>query len=85
LFFLKNYPTEPYYLIRQKDFLFSYLIRREQEKLNKLLEKKPRQFRKKWQEIKIKTKVLSQWDYPAKLVPGCKDNGRPRPTGEGVG
>jgi hypothetical protein len=85
LFFLKNYPTEPYYLERQKDFLFSHLVWREQEELNNLLKKEPRQFRKKWQEIKLKTEILSKWDNPAKLVPGYKENGRPRPTWEGVG
>jgi len=85
LFFLKGRPTEPYYLEKQKDYLFSHLVGREKEELENLLEKKPRQFKKKWQEIKLKTEILSQWDNPAKLVPGYKDNGRPRPTWEAVG
>ena len=85
LFFLKSRATEPYYLEKQKDFLFSHLVWREKEELDNLLEKKPRQFRKKWQEIKLKVEILSQWDNPAKLVPGYKENGRPRPTWEAVG
>jgi len=47
LFFLKNYPAEPYYLERQKDYLFCHLVWREKEELENLLEKRPRQFRKK--------------------------------------
>ena len=85
LFFLKNWPTEAYYLEKQKDFLFSHLVWREKEELDYLLAKRPYQFRKKWQEIKTKTEILSQWDNPAKLVPGYKENGRPKPTWEGVG
>jgi len=85
LFFLKNRPTEPYYLEKQKDYLFSHLIWREKEELDDLLAKQPYQFRKKWQEIKTKVEILSQWDNPAKLVPGYKENGRPKPTWEGVG
>lgn len=85
LFFLKNRPTETYYLEKQKDYLFSHLVWREKEELENLLEKRPYQFRKKWQEIKTKTEILSKWDNPAKLVPGYRENGRPRPTGEGVG
>lgn len=85
LFFLKDYPAEPYYLEKQKDYLFSHLVWREKEQLENLLEKRPRQFRKKWQEIKTKVEILSKWDNPAKLVPGYKENGRPKPTWEGVG
>lgn len=85
LFFLKSRPAEPYYFEKQKDFLFSHLVWREKEELEDLLNKRPRQFRKKWQEIKTKVEILSQWDNPAKLVPGYKENGRPRPTWEGVG
>ena len=85
LFFLKNRPTEAYYLEKQKDFLFSHLVWREKEELDNLLEKRPRQFRKKWREIKLKTEILSKWDNPAKLVPGYRENGRPKPTWEGVG
>lgn len=85
LFFLKNRPTEPYYLEKQKDYLFSHLVWREKEELENLLEKRPRQFRKKWQDIKLKTEILSKWDNPAKLVAGYKENGRPKPTWEGVG
>ena len=85
LFFLKNYPTEAYYLEKQKDYLFSHLIWREKEELENLLEKRPRQFRKKWEEIKLKTEIMSKWDNPAKLVPGYKENGRPKPTWEAVG
>ena len=84
-FFFKNRPTEPYYLEKQKDYLFCHLVGREREELERTLKEKPRQFRKKWQEIKLKTEILSQWDNPAKLVPGYKDNGRPRPTWEAVG
>jgi hypothetical protein len=80
LFFLKNYPAEPYYLEKQKDYLFCHLILREKEELENLLKKRPRQFRKKWQEIKLKTEILSKWDNLAKLVPGYKENGRPKPT-----
>jgi hypothetical protein len=85
LFFLKNYPTTPYHLEKQKDYLFCHLILREKEELENLLKKRPRQFRKKWQEIKLKTEILSKWDNPAKLVPGYKENGRPKPTWEAVG
>ena len=85
LFFLKDGLTEPYYLERQKDYLFAHLIWREKEELDDLLAKRPYQFKKKWQEIKTKVEILSQWDNPAKLVPGYKENGRPRPTWEGVG
>jgi len=85
LFFLKSYPTEPYYLEKQKDYLFSHLIWREKEELENLLEKRPRQFRKKWEDIKLKTEILSKWDNPAKLVAGYKENGRPKPTGAGMG
>lgn len=83
LFFYK--PSSLYYLEKQKDFLFSHLIWREQEILNRFLNHQPRQFRKKWQEIKTKVEILSKWDNPAKLVPGYKENGRPKPTWEGVG
>ena len=85
LFFFKNRNTEPYYLEKQKDYLFSHLFWREKEDLERILKKKPRQFKKKWQEIKLKTEILSQWDNPAKLVAGYKENGRPKPTWEGVG
>lgn len=85
LFFLKNRPTEAYYLEKQKDFLFSHLVWREKEELDNLLAKRPYQFKKKWQEIKTKVEILGQWDNPAKLVPGYKENGRPKPTWEGVG
>ncbi|CAG8725881.1 15195_t:CDS:2 [Dentiscutata erythropus] len=68
LFFLKNRPTEAYYLERQKDFLFSHLVWREKGELDDLLAKRPYQFKKKWQEIKLKTEILSKWDNPAKLV-----------------
>jgi len=85
LFFLKNRPTEPYYLEKQKDYLFSHLIWREKEELEKTLKDKPRQFRKKWEDIKLKTEILSKWDSPAKLVAGYKENGRPKPTGAGMG
>ena len=85
LFFLKNYLIEPYHSTKQKDFLFSHLVWREKEELENLLEKRPRQFRKKWQEIKLKTEILSKWDSPAKLVPGYKEQGRPKPTWEAVG
>lgn len=85
LFFLKNRPTEPYYLEKQKDFLFSHLVWREKEELENLLEKRPRQFRKKWEDIKLKCEILSKWDNPAKLVAGYKENGRPKPTWEAVG
>jgi len=85
LFFLKNTSTETYYLEKQKDFLFSHLVWREKEELENLLAKRPYQFRKKWQEIKTKTEILSKWDNPAKLIPGYKENGRPKPTWEGLG
>lgn len=85
LFFLKNTPTETYYLEKQKDYLFSHLVWREKEELENLLEKRPRQFRKKWKEIELKTEILSKWDNPAKLVAGYKENGRPKPSWEGVG
>lgn len=85
LFFLKNKPTGVYYLEKQKDFLFSHLVWREKEELDNLLEKRPRQFRKKWEEIKLKTEIMSKWDNPAKLVAGYKKNGRPKPSWEGVG
>lgn len=85
LFFFRSRPTEPYYLERQKDYLFCHLVGREKEELERTLKEKPRQFKKKWQEIKLKTEILSQWDNPAKLVAGYKDNGRPRPTWEAVG
>jgi len=29
--------------------------------------------------------ILSQWNHPTKLVPGYKENGRPKPTWEGGG
>jgi len=80
LFFLKNRPTEPYYLEKQKDYLFCHLVWREKEELEGLLEKRPRQFRKKWEDIKLKCEILSKWDNPAKLVAGYKENGRPKPT-----
>jgi hypothetical protein len=51
LFFLKHYPAPPPYLIKQKDYLFAHLIWREQKELNNLLAKRPKQFKKKWQEI----------------------------------
>jgi len=60
LFFLKNKPTEPYYLEKQKDYLFSYLFWREKKELERTLKEKPRQFKKKWQEIKLKTEILSK-------------------------
>ena len=85
LFFLKNRPTTPYYLEKQKDYLFSHLVWREKEELDNLLANRSYQFRKKWQDIKLKTEILSQWDNPAKLVPGYKENGRPKPTWEGMG
>ncbi len=85
LFFCKNRPTEPYYLEKQKDYLFSHLVWREKEELEKVLKNHPRQFKKKWQEIKLQTEILSQWDNPAKLVPGYKEQGRPKPTWEAVG
>ena len=85
LFFLKNRPTEVYYLEKQKDFLFSRLFWRQKAELDNLLAKHPYQFRKKWQEIKAQVEILSQWDNPAKLVPGYKENGRPKPTWEGTG
>ena len=85
LFFLKNRPTEAYYLEKQKDFLFSHLVWREKEELENLLAKRPYQFKKRWQEIKTKVEILSKWDNPAKLVPGYKENGRPKPTWEGIG
>lgn len=85
LFFLRGRPTEPYYLEKQKDYLFSHLVWREKEELESLLERRPRQFKKKWQEIKLKVEILSQWDNPAKLVAGYKENGRPKPTWEAVG
>ena len=53
--------------------------------MEKTLKEKPRQFRKKWEEIKLKTEILSKWDNPAKLVAGYKENGRPKPTWEAVG
>ena len=85
LFFFKNRPTEPYYLEKQKDYLFCHLVGKEKEELERTLKGNPRQFRKKWQEIKLKTEILSQWDNPAKLVAGYKEKGRPRPTWEAVG
>ena len=85
LFFCKNRPTEPYYLEKQKDYLFSHLVWREKEELEKVLKNHSRQFKKKWQEIKLQTEILSQWDNPAKLVPGYKEQGRPKPTWEAVG
>ena len=85
LFFFKNRNTEPYYLEKQKDYLFSHLVWREKEELERTLKEKPRQFKKKWQEIGLKTEILSQWDNPAKLVAGYKENGRPKPTWEAVG
>jgi hypothetical protein len=85
LLFLKNCPAEPYYLMKQKDYLFCHLVWREKEELERTLKEKPRQFRKKWEEIKLKTEILSKWDNPAKLVPGYKENGRPKPTWEAVG
>jgi hypothetical protein len=85
LFFLRRRPTEAYYLEKQKDYLFAHLVWREKEELERILEERPRQFRKKWQDIKLEVKILSQWDHPSKLVAGYKENGRPRPTGEGVG
>ena len=84
LFFLKD-GVAGLYLEKQKDYLFSHLVWREKEELERTLKEKPRQFRKKWQEIKLKVEILSQWDNPAKLVAGYKENGRPRPTWEGVG
>jgi len=47
-------------LEKQKDYLFSHLIWREKEELENLLEKRPRQFRKKWEDIKLKTEILSK-------------------------
>ena len=85
LFFLKNKPTEPYFLERQKDYLFAHLVGREKEELNELLRERPRQFRKRWNEIKVKVEILSQWNHPTKLVPGYKEKGRPKPSWEGGG
>ena len=85
LFFLKDYLGEPYYLVRQRDYLFCHLVRREGKELEELLAKRPRQFRKKWEQIKVKAGIMSKWDNPAKLVAGYREKGRPRPTGEGVG
>jgi hypothetical protein len=47
-------------LEKQKDFLFSHLVWREKEELDNLLAKRPYQFKKKWQEIKTKTEILSK-------------------------
>jgi hypothetical protein len=47
-------------LEKQKDYLFSHLIWREKEELENLLAKQPYQFRKKWQDIKLKAEILSQ-------------------------
>ena len=85
LFFFRCYSAEPYYLERQKDYLFAHLFWREQEELERTLKERPRQFRKKWQDIKTKVEILSQWNHPTKLVAGCKEKGRPKPTGAGVG
>jgi len=84
LFFFKR-PAEDYYLESQKDYLFAHLFWREREELNELLAKRPYQFRKRWQEIKVKVEVLSQWNHPTKLVPGYKEHGRPKPSWEGGG
>jgi hypothetical protein len=46
-FFLKNRPTESYYLEKQKDYLLAHLVWREKEELDNLLAKRPYQFRKK--------------------------------------
>ena len=70
---------------RQKDYLFSYLFRREQKELEEVLKNRPRQFRKKWKEIKLKVEILSQWDRLGKLVPGYREKGRPKPSWEAVG
>jgi len=67
-------------LEKQKDYLFSHLIWREKEELERTLKEKPRQFRKKWGDIKLKVEILSKWDNPAKLVAGYRENGRPKPT-----
>ena len=85
LFFLRKEPTEACYLEKQKDYLFAHLVWREKEELDNLLAKRPYQFKKKWREIKLKTEILSKWDNPARLVAGYKENGRPKPTWEGVG
>jgi hypothetical protein len=47
LFFLRNRPSEVYYLERQKDYLFAHLVWREKEELDDLLAKRPYQFKKK--------------------------------------
>jgi hypothetical protein len=60
LFFLRSRNIRPYYLEKQKDFLFSHLVWREQGELNNLLENNPRQFRKRWQDIKLMTEILSK-------------------------
>jgi len=60
LFFFKNYSAEPYYLEKQKDYLFCHLVWREKEELERTLKENPRQFRKKWQEIKLKCEILSK-------------------------
>jgi hypothetical protein len=70
---------------RQKDYLFSYLFRRERKELEEVLKNRPRQFRKKWKEVKLKVEILNQWDSVDKLVPGYREQGRPKPSGEAVG
>jgi len=85
LFFLKKRDTKPYYLEQQKDFLFCHLFWREKKELERILKERPYQFRKKWRELKQKTEILSQWSHPSRLVPGYRENGRPKPTGEAAG
>jgi len=58
LFFLKE--REKYYKEQQRDFLFAYLFQREKKQLEIILQTQPRRFRKKWQELKLKTEILSQ-------------------------
>jgi hypothetical protein len=70
---------------RQQDYLFAHLFLREKEELEKSLEVKPKRFRQKLKELRLKTLVLGKWDNPANLVAGYLDKGRPRPSGEAVG
>jgi hypothetical protein len=70
---------------RQKDYLFSYLFRREQKGLEEVLKSRPRRFRRKWKEIELKVEVLSRWDEASRLVPGYREGGRPKPSWEAVG
>jgi len=52
--------SEISYSEKQKDYLFAHLVWREKEELERTLEERPRQFRKKWQDIKLKVKILIQ-------------------------